>query len=53
MYGFKLYLKCNKGYELDGVGESFIQCKEDGKWSEVNSKCSSMLKLLRDIGMIG
>lgn len=39
LYGQKLQLRCNRGYELKG--ESYIQCLASGFWSRSISNCSS------------
>lgn len=38
-FGHKLQLKCNDGFEL--LGDAFIHCLANGKWSKVQSICSS------------
>lgn len=40
-FGHKLQLKCNDGFELNG--DAFIHCSANGKWSKVQSICSSKL----------
>lgn len=40
-FGHKLQLKCNDGFELNG--DAFIHCTANGKWSKVQSICSSKL----------
>lgn len=39
LLGHKLTLRCNKGFNL--IGNPFIFCLANGKWSTVMSHCSS------------
>lgn len=49
-FGHKLQLKCNDGFELHG--DAFIHCMANGKWSKVQSICSSKL-MMHDECLIG
>lgn len=40
-FGHKLQLKCNDGFQLHG--DNFIYCMANGKWSKVQSICTSKL----------